>query len=67
VQKVEEYRRRATECHQLARNAKTPEIRTVYEELAQVWAKMAGERLELILPQHLRGNSAKDSDRPKRN
>lgn len=67
MEKVQEYRRRAAECHKLALSANTPELRTVYEQLAQVWAKMAGERLELILPHHQQDAYAKDPDRPKGN
>jgi hypothetical protein len=67
MEKVQEYRRRAAECHKLALTANSQELRTVYAELAQVWAKMAGERLELLIPQHERDACAKDSDRPKSN
>ena len=48
--KVEEYRRRAVECQELSERAPTPELRETYGNLAKTWSKMAGERLELIVP-----------------
>jgi hypothetical protein len=67
MEKVQEYRKRAAECQRLASAANNQELRTVYTELAQVWAKMAGERIELLIPHHEQDAYAKDSDRPKSN
>jgi hypothetical protein len=48
--KAEEYKRRAAECQELAEKAPTEELRKTYRELATTWGKLAGERIEIILP-----------------
>jgi hypothetical protein len=57
MEKVEEYRRKAAECHDLAMKAVTPELRKTYRDLADTWSKLAGERLTWIVPQSETGET----------
>ena len=46
MDKVTEYTRRADECLKHAKAAETLDVRTHYEELAEMWLKMAEDRLK---------------------
>jgi hypothetical protein len=49
MQKVEQYRRRAEECLEMARAA-APELQTHYQALAEMWERLAEERLAFFAP-----------------
>jgi hypothetical protein len=49
MEKVLEYQRRAEECRSLASQGSTQEIRAHYEALADVWTKLAEERLTFFV------------------
>jgi hypothetical protein len=38
-----DYRTRAVQCEELAKQARDPEIRRQFEELARQWSEMAGQ------------------------
>lgn len=48
MDRVREFRKRAKECRRAASNA-APEIRTHYEGMADVWEKLAEERLTFFV------------------
>jgi hypothetical protein len=43
-QTTEEYRRRAEEAAHQARTARNPEERAAFEEIAELWLRLADER-----------------------
>ncbi len=49
MNKVQEFRRRAQECSDLAGKAPSPDLRSHYEGLARVWRKLAEERLAFFV------------------
>jgi hypothetical protein len=49
MDKVQEYRRRAQECFDLAGRAPNGELRGHYESLAKMWTKLAEERLAFFI------------------
>jgi hypothetical protein len=49
MKKVREFRWRAKECRQLGARASTSELRAHYEEMAEVWDKLAHERLTFFV------------------
>jgi len=49
MKKTEEYRQRAIECRNLAKNS-PGDMRAHYEELAAMWDRMAEERLSFFVP-----------------
>ena len=49
MQKVREYRHRAQECRQLGNKAVQPELRAHYERMADIWDKLAEERLAFFV------------------
>jgi len=51
MDKVREFRTRATECRTSAAQAPTPELRNHYEELAIIWERLAEERLAYFIAQ----------------
>ena len=53
MQKVHEYRKRAAECRDLSRNAPTTESREHYRQLAEIWDRLADERLSFFVPKDL--------------
>lgn len=53
MQKVQEYRKRAKECRDLALKGPTQELRDHYAALAEIWEKLAAERLDFFVPKDL--------------
>ena len=49
MKKVREFRQRAKECRQAAAKASTPDVKAHYQNLAQVWDKLAQERLTFFV------------------
>lgn len=50
MKKIQEYRRRATECRELSVMGQTPpELREHYESLAAMWDRLVEERLNFNL------------------
>jgi len=49
MDKVQEFRRRASECQELANKAPNDDLRGHYEGLAKVWDKLAEERLAFFV------------------
>jgi hypothetical protein len=49
MQKVREFRQRATECRVSAAHASNAEIRSRYEDMARIWEKLADERLDFFV------------------
>jgi hypothetical protein len=49
MNKVQEFRRRAIECQDLAARASNNDLRGHYEGLARVWSKLAEERLAFFV------------------
>jgi hypothetical protein len=56
MEKVREFRQRATECRVSAAHASTAEIRSRYEEMARIWEKLADERLDFFVQHDAAGN-----------
>jgi hypothetical protein len=52
MDKVKDYRRRAEECRQLAAAA-PQELRHHYEQLADIWDRLAEERLDFFVPREV--------------
>ena len=50
MDKVGEFRRRAAECRALAASSALADIRQNYAELAEVWDRLADERLVFFEP-----------------
>jgi hypothetical protein len=50
MQKVQEYRKRAKECRDLALKGPTQELRDHYTSLAEIWDRLAGERIDYFIP-----------------
>jgi hypothetical protein len=53
MKKVQEYRERASQCRELSELGPNAEIREHYRNLADMWDKMAGERLTFFVPKDL--------------
>jgi hypothetical protein len=49
MDKVQEYRRRAAECRRLSTQASVSDLRKHYESLAEIWEKLAEERLAFFV------------------
>ncbi|HEY1962008.1 MAG TPA: hypothetical protein VGG69_06295 [Rhizomicrobium sp.] len=49
MRKVQQFRRRARECRVAALRSSTGELRSHYENLAEVWEKLADERLAFFV------------------
>lgn len=56
MQKVREFRQRATECRVAAAHASNAEIRSRYEEMARIWEKLADERLDFFVQHDTRAS-----------
>jgi hypothetical protein len=53
MQKVQEYRKRAKECRDLALKGPTQELRNHYTALSEIWDKLAEERMDYFIPKNL--------------
>ena len=53
MQKVQEYRKRAKECRDMGLKGPTQELRDHYTSLAEIWDKLAAERIDLLIPKDL--------------
>ena len=49
MRKVQQFRQRARECRVAANRSATNELRSHYENLADVWEKLADERLAFFI------------------
>jgi len=49
LKKVEEYRQKAAECRALAERGPNSEVRGHYRALAEMWDKLATERMEFFV------------------
>ncbi|HSC18892.1 MAG TPA: hypothetical protein VLC74_08260 [Rhizomicrobium sp.] len=56
MEKVRQFRQRATECRVAAARASTAEIRSRYEDMAYIWEKLADERLDFFVQKDARGS-----------
>jgi hypothetical protein len=53
MKKVEEYRKRAKDCRELSEKGPSAEIQEHYRNLAEMWDKMAEERLTFFVSKDL--------------
>lgn len=49
MKKIQEFRRRASDCRGLSMRGITPEVRQHYRELAEMWDRLADERRDFKL------------------
>jgi hypothetical protein len=50
MQKVQKYRKRAKECRDMALKGPTQELRDHYTSLAEIWDRLAVERIDFFIP-----------------
>ena len=50
MEKVQEYRKRAKECRDMALKGPTQDLRNHYTSLAEIWDRLAEERIEHFIP-----------------
>jgi hypothetical protein len=60
MDKVREYRHRAQECREQAASSTTDEVRQIYNELADMWIRIAEKRLRFF---HSVGNAGEHRQR----
>jgi hypothetical protein len=58
LKRVEEYRARAVECRKLAVSDLPPDLRLHYEAIADIWEKLANERVTFFM-----GDVGQNADR----
>jgi hypothetical protein len=49
MKKVDEFRRRASHCRELAQSGTSADIRRHYQQLAEMWDRLAEERLTFFV------------------
>jgi hypothetical protein len=51
MDKVREYRKRATECRVAAARASTPDLQSHFQDMAAIWERLADERITFFVGQ----------------
>lgn len=53
MKKVQEFRKRANECRDLSVKAPGADMREHYRNLAEMWDRLADERLDFFVPKDM--------------